>query len=99
MRKRKSCGVSELRILVTKSLHGESTFDDFERLGSVNIFAQGVAVPAVVMPTRLKRLRGFDEFPASSGERFQDSLLQAEFTLVWRRPRYGFTSEELEGLM
>ena len=48
---------------------------------------------------RLKRLRGLDEFPASSGERFQDSLLQAEFTLVWRRPRYGFTSEELEGLM
>ena len=85
MRIRKSCGVSELRILVTKSLHSGSAFDDFERLGTI-----------VIQP---KRLRGFDEFPASSGERFQDSLLQAEFTLVWRRPRYGFTSEELEGLM
>ena len=29
---------------------------------------------------RLKRLRGFDEFPASSGERFQGGLLQTEFT-------------------
>ena len=29
---------------------------------------------------RLKRLRGLDEFPASSGERFQGSLLQTEFT-------------------
>ena len=61
MRIRKSCGVSELRILVTKSLHGESAFDDFE---SVSV----------------ERLRGFDEFPASSGERFQGSLLQAELT-------------------
>ena len=44
--------MSELRILVTKSLHGESAFDDFERLGTI-----------VIQP---KRLRGFDEFPASS---------------------------------
>ena len=84
MRIRKSCGVSELRILVTKSFHGESAFDDFERLGSANISARRIAL--FVMPTpRLERLRGLDEFPASSGERFQGSLLQAEFALVWRR--------------
>ena len=82
MRIRKSCGVSELRILVTKSLHGESAFDDFERLGSVNVFAQGISVIVVVIPTRLKRLRGLDEFPASSGERFQGGLLQTELTFV-----------------
>ena len=82
MRIRKSCGVSELRILVTKSLHGESAFDDFERLGSVNVFAQGISVIVVVIPTGLKRLRGLDEFPASSGERFQGGLLQTELTFV-----------------
>ena len=32
------------------------------------------------MTMRLKRLRGLDEFPASSGERFQGGLLQTELT-------------------
>ena len=82
MRIRKSCGVSELRILVTKSLHGESAFDDFELLGSVNVFVQGISVIVVVIPTRLKRLRWLDEFPASSGERFQGGFLQTELTFV-----------------
>jgi len=72
-------------ILVTKRLHGESLFNDFERLRCVDIFFPRVIVGGIVITMRLKRLRWLDEFPASSGERFQGGFLQTELTFVRRR--------------
>lgn len=47
----------DLKILVTKRLHGESLFNDFERLRCVDIFFPRVIVGGIVITMRLKRLR------------------------------------------